>query len=275
MITQLYEWTVGLRYLRPRTRTGFVSFISATSMLGIAIAVFVLIVVLSVMNGFEKELRERILALASHATISGLDGPLPHWRALSQHAARHPEVAAGAPFVEGEGMLVNGERLSGVLVRGIDPRQEREVATLDNLMTAGTTETLIDGDYNILIGSALADELGVGPGDKLILLISQARVTPAGIVPRMRRFTVSGVFEAGMYEFDRGLAFIELGDAARLFRLGDAVTGVRLRLNDMFRARDVVVDIARDMGGGVLISDWTRNHANFFRSIQLTKTVMF
>lgn len=271
----LYEWTVGLRYVRPRTRSGFVSFISATAMLGITIGVLVLIIVLSVMNGFEKELRERILALASHATISGINGPLPQWRALAEHAEQNPEVTASAPFVEGEGMLVNQERLSGVLVRGIDPQQEARVADLESIMRAGSSNSLVPGAYNVVIGTALARELQVGIGDRVILLVSRANVTPAGVLPRMRRFTISGIFEAGMYEFDRGLAFIELSDAARLYQLGDAVTGVRLRLDDLFQAREVVVEVAREMGGGVYVSDWTRNHANFFRSIQLTKTVMF
>ncbi len=270
-----YERFVGLRYVRPRTRTGFVSFISATSMLGIAIAVAVLIIVLSVMNGFETELRERILGLASHATISGIDGPLPHWQDLRDYALQHPDVIAGAPYVEGEGMLVNGERLSGVLVRGIDPQQERTVAALDDIVRAGSSTGLEGGKYRMAIGAALAEELGVTVGDSAILVISKAIVTPAGIMPRLRRFQVAAIFEAGMYEFDRGLVFVELGDAQRLFRLGDAVTGVRLRLEDMFRAREVVREVARGMGIGVYVSDWTSNHANFFRSIQLTKTFMF
>lgn len=275
MITRWYEGFVGLRYVRPRTRSGFVSFISAISMLGIAIAVAVLIVVLSVMNGFEAELRERILSLASHATISGFDGVLPHWEAVREHALEHDGVIGAAPYIEGEGMLVEGERLSGVLVRGIEPAEERRVAELDAIVRDGDAGALVAGEYNVLIGAALADALNVGIGDRPILLVSKANVTPAGIMPRMRRFRVAGIFEAGMHEFDRGLVFVHIDDAARLFRLGGSVTGVRLRLADMFEARTVVTEIARDMGGGVFVSDWTRKHANFFRSIQLTRTVMF
>lgn len=275
MMGRWYEGFVGLRYVRPRTRSGFVSFISAISMLGIAIAVAVLIIVLSVMNGFESELRERILALASHATISGFDGALPHWEAVREHALENEAVAAAAPYVEGEGMLVEEERLSGVLVRGIEPAEERGVAQLDAIMREGDANALVAGEYNILIGAALANALGVQLGDRPILLVSKANVTPAGIMPRMRRFRIAGIFEAGMHEFDRGLVFVHIDDAARLFRLGSAVTGLRLRLQDMFAARTVVTEIARDMGGGVFVSDWTRKHANFFRSIQLTRTVMF
>ncbi len=271
----LYEWQVGTRYVRPRTRTGFVSFISAISMLGIAIGVAVLIIVLSVMNGFEKELRERILALASHATITGFDDTLPHWQSVREHALENEKVVAVAPFIEGEGMLVNGDRLNGILVRGMDPLAERDVSALEGLMQSGSPADLEAGRYRVLIGSALAESLDVGVGDTAILLISKANVTPAGIVPRMRRFTVVGIFEAGMHEFDLGLAFVHLQDAARLYRLGDSVSGVRLRFADMFEAPREVTRIAREMGGGVYISDWTRKHANFFRSIQLTKTVMF
>ncbi|MBT8137202.1 MAG: lipoprotein-releasing ABC transporter permease subunit [Gammaproteobacteria bacterium] len=272
---QLYELLVGIRYVRPKTRSGFVSFISAISMLGIAIGVAVLIVVLSVMNGFEGELRERILALASHATITGFDDKLPQWRAVQAHALEHESVTAVAPFIEGEGMLVNGELLSGVLVRGMDPVAERNVSTLGGLMQQGSPDDLVAGEYRVLIGAALAEVLGVAVGDKVLLLISRANVTPAGIMPRMRRFTVTGIFSAGMHEFDRGLAFVHLEDAAKLYRLGDAVSGVRLRLADMYQAPQVVTQVAREIGGGVFVSDWTRKHANFFRSIQLTKTVMF
>lgn len=275
MMTRWYEGLVGARYLRPRTRSGFISFISAISMLGIAIAVAVLIVVLSVMNGFETELRERILALASHATISGFDGALPRWHTVRNYAMNNDEVEAAAPYVEGEGMLVDGERLSGVLVRGVDPVEERNVSMLDELLIDGSIDALVAGEYNILIGSALAAALDVGVGDTPILLVSKANVTPAGIMPRMRRFRIAGIFEAGMHEFDRGLVFVHLSDAAKLYRLGDDVSGIRLRLTDMFNARAVVTAIARDLGGGVFVSDWTRKHANFFRSIQLTRTVMF
>ncbi|MDH3588893.1 MAG: lipoprotein-releasing ABC transporter permease subunit [Gammaproteobacteria bacterium] len=274
-MSRMYEWFVGTRYVRPRARTGFVSFISAISMLGIAIGVAVLIIVLSVMNGFEQELRERILALASHATITGFDDTLPHWRAVQKHAMENERVVAVAPFIEGEGMLVNGEQLSGVLVRGMEPEAESDVSALAGLMREGSPAALESGSYRVLIGAALASALRVSVGDRVILLISKANVTPAGIMPRMRRFTVAGIFEAGMHEFDRGLAFVHLDDAAKLFRLGDSVSGVRLRLDDMFAAPKLVTQIAREMGGGVFVSDWTRKHANFFRSIQLTKTVMF
>jgi lipoprotein-releasing system permease protein len=271
-----FELYVGLRYLRASRGGGFVSFISFISILGIALGVAVLIVVLSVMNGFEKELRERILGLASHASITGFDGPLAEWRLVRDVARANPEVTAAAPYVEGQGlMLAGGNGPKGVLIRGVLPEEEGQVADVGRFMQRGTLDDLEAGAYGVVLGAVLAQALGVDVGDEVLLMVSQANVTPAGVVPRMRHFTVSGIFSAGMYEYDSGLVFMHMADAQALMRLRDAATGVRLRLLDLYQAAPVARDVALDLGGGFYITDWTRSHANFFRSIQLTKTVMF
>ena len=270
-----WRWLVGTRYLRARTHNRFVSFISAISILGVAVGVAVLIVVLSVMNGFESELRTRILSLAAHASLEGFGDGIADWQAVAAQVEAVPEVRASAPYVQGEGMLLQGEAVSGALVRGILPEQERRVSGLESLLVAGSLDALAAGRWNILLGSALARELGVGVGDQVVLAISQGMVTPAGVVPRLRRFTVGGIFEAGMYDFDRSLAFVHLDDAARLWRTANRVTGLRLTLEDMFRAPELSREIATGLGGGFYVNDWTRQHVNFFRSIQLSKQMMF
>ncbi|HEX5787899.1 MAG TPA: lipoprotein-releasing ABC transporter permease subunit, partial [Woeseiaceae bacterium] len=270
-----YEYWIGRRYVRARTSNRFVSLISAISMLGIAIAVMVLILVLSVVNGFERELQERLLAMTAHATIEGTDGSLPDWRPLAQQAAAHPGVTGAAPYIDGQALLVHGESLSGSELRGIDPVLEREVSGLAGAMTAGDLDGLEAGGFGIVLGTELAAALGVGPGDKVTVILAQGVVTPAGVVPRTRRFTVSGVYRIGMYEFDRRLAFIHIEDAARLYRRQDAVTGLRLAVADIFAAPEVVREVAIDSGRLLLVSDWTRRHVNFFRSIQITKSILF
>jgi lipoprotein-releasing system permease protein len=270
-----YEVRVGVRYLRSRNRNRFISFISLISVLGIALAVAVLIVVLSVMNGFEYEVRARILSVVSHAAITGWEGRMDDWPLLSDLAASNPDTRAVAPFVSGQGMLVGAEQIRGVEIRGIDPLREATVSDLPVLMESGSLDVLQPGSYGIVIGRTLADELGVDVGDRLILMVAEGVTTPVGLAPRMRRFEVSGIFNAGMYEYDRGLAFMNVDDAARLLRLGDAVTGIRIAMKDPMRAPVVVRDIARSLGQDVFITDWTRQHANFFRSIQLTKSIIF
>jgi lipoprotein-releasing system permease protein len=270
-----WRWLVGTRYLRARTQNRFVSFISAISILGVAVGVAVLIVVLSVMNGFETELRTRILSLTAHASLEGFGDGIADWRAAAAAAESVPEVEGAAPYISGEGMLLQGELSSGVLVRGILPAEERAVSGLADIMVAGSLDALSPGEWRILLGSALARELGVGVGDRVVLAIAEGTVTPAGLVPRLRRFEVAGIFEAGMFEFDRGQAFIHLDDAARLWRSGERVTGLRLALQDMFLAPEVSRRAAMALGGGFYVNDWTRQHVNFFRSIQLSKQMMF
>lgn len=270
-----YEINLAMRYLKARSGNGFISFISLVSMVGIALGVAVLVVVLSVMNGFERELQERILSMTSHATINGYEGPLRDWPGVRRLALSNPEVLAVAPFVEGQGVLINGERSSGAIMRAVDPELEATVSQVPDLLLAGELADLEAGSYNIILGSALAEELRVAVGDQLIAVVAQGRVTPAGIIPRMRRFNVVGIFTAGMYEYDRGLGLIALADGQKLFATGDEATGLRLRVQDPLLAYELARQLALELGGGYYIADWTRQHRNFFRSIKLTKTIMF
>lgn len=270
----LEAW-VGGRYVRARSTNSFVSLISAISMLGIAIAVAVLIVVLSVVNGFERELKDRLLTMTAHATIEALEDDLRDWPAVQQIAAANPRVVAAAPYVEGQALLVFGERLSGAEIRGVDPAAEIGVSGVTDVMTAGTLDELGAGAFNIVLGVELAAVLGVGVGDKVTVTLAQGIVTPAGVAPRTKRFTVSGLYRVGMYEFDRRLAFVNISDAQRLYRLGEAVTGVRLSVSDIFEAPVIVREVALASGQVVLVSDWTRRNVNFFRSIQITKSILF
>lgn len=270
-----YELFAGLRYTRAKRRNHFISFISFASMLGIGIGVTALITVLSVMNGFERELRTRILGMASHATISAFEGGLADWSGVADTARKNPDVEAVAPYVEGEGMLRLGSGLSGTMLRGVLPNEERGVSDVGDKMVAGSLDDLKAGSFNIVIGYELAQVLGVTPGDKVDLMIPQASVTPAGVLPRFRRFTVSGIFKVGMYEFDRTLVLIHLGDAQSLYRMGDTVTGVRIKLHDMFKAPSVSRELAGQLQGIYYVNDWTRSHANFFSAVATEKMVMF
>ncbi len=270
-----YELLIGRRYLRASSGNRFISFISIISMLGVAIGVAVLIVVLSVMNGFEQELRGRILSLTSHATISGFGSGIADWQTLAAKARENPEIAEAVPYVEDQVLLVTGSKSSGASVTGVLPEQERKVAAVADKISRGSFDALAAGEYGIVLGAELAKALGVDVGGRVVIATSQPVVTPAGIMPRMRGFKVVGIFSSGMYEFDRNLAYVHMSDAARLYRMGDQVTGLRLKLNDMFTAPRVVRDLAMSFGGGYYVDDWTRKHANFFRAIQLTKSVMF
>ena len=244
-------------------------------MLGIAIAVAVLIVVLSVVNGFERELQDRLLAMSAHASIEGSDDRLSEWGVWAEIAEAQSGVAAVAPFINGQGLLVFGNKLSGAELRGIDPAREATVSGVGETMIEGDLSSLEAGSFNIVLGVELAEELQASLGDKVTLTLAEGIVTPAGVVPRTRRFTVSGVYRVGMYEFDRRLAFINLGDSQKLFRKGEDVTGIRLAVTDIFNAPNIVREAALAGGGGVLVSDWTRRHINFFRSIQITKSILF
>ena len=271
-----YEWLIGTRYLRSTHRRGFVSFVALMSVCGLSLGVATLIVVLSVMNGFERELRSRILAVTSHATLTGFNGTLGDWRTLAQRARRQAGVVAAVPYVESQAMLANGQVMTGATVRGVLPEEERTATGLAQRMTAGSLGDLRDGGYGIILGAALARDLGVHVGGSVLVIAPQGTATPTGLVARMRRFQVAGLFSSGMYEFDRGLALTHLDDAARLFRLGDRVSGLRLALADPLRAPAVARRVALALGGeGFYVSDWTQDHANFFRSIENTKSMMF
>ncbi len=268
------EFYIGLRYTRAKRRNHFISFISAISMLGIMLGVMALIVVLSVMNGFHKEVRERILGMASHATISGVSGELSDWREVMAQAGKFPHVVGEAPYVEGQGMLISGQKVSGVLLRGIAPEQEGAVSDVIDAIDKGSIADLKPGGFGIILGRELALVLGVGVGDKVTLVTPQINVTPAGIMPRLKRFDVVGIFEVGMGDYDRGVAILHIEDAAKLMRLKDAVTGVRLKLDDLYLAQQVARDLALKMGGYYRISDWTMQHRNFFAALQTEKRMM-
>ena len=265
---------VGLRYLRAKRRNHFISFISLISMAGIALGVMTLITVLSVMNGFERELRERILGMISHATIQGYDGRFPDWQWVVEAAREHPNVLGAAPFVEQETML-RARRTAGAMIRGIDPAAEPEVSEILQMMRSGSLGQLEPGRWQVVLGVGLAARLGVGPGDSVTIFAPEIRATPAGVMPQVRRFEVSGLFEAGVHEYDTALALIHYEDAQRLFRLGDDISGIRLKLDDMMRARWIARELSADLPGLYQVRDWTQQHANFFRAVQTEKTVMF
>ncbi|MGD8908985.1 MAG: lipoprotein-releasing ABC transporter permease subunit, partial [Chromatiales bacterium] len=268
------EFYIGLRYTRAKRRNHFISFISAISMLGIMLGVMALIVVLSVMNGFHKEVRERILGMASHATISGVGGELGDWREVMTRAGDFPHVIGKAPYVEGQGMLISGQKVSGVLLRGIQPELEGQVSDVISSINKGSIDHLTPGGFGIILGRELALILGVDVGEKVTLVTPQINITPAGIMPRLKRFNVVGIFEVGMGDYDRGLAILHIEDAAKLMRLREAVSGVRLKLDDLYLAPEVSRELALEMGGYYRISDWTMQHRNFFAALQTEKRMM-
>ncbi|MBS3936820.1 MAG: lipoprotein-releasing ABC transporter permease subunit [Sulfuritalea sp.] len=273
-----YEVLIGLRYTAARKPGGgnrFISFISLISMLGLALGVAALIVVLSVMNGFQKELRTRILGVASHAQIMGAHGDLANWPAAVENVTGHPRVVAAAPYVQQQALLSLAGQVRGALVRGILPAAEDRVADFARHMKVGSLERLQPGEFGIILGAELAFALRAFEGDKVALIAPQGMVTPAAVLPRMKQFTVVGIFEVGMFEFDSGLALVRMEDAQRLYQMGDTVSGVRLKLDDLFAAPRVVRELAMGLGADLRVSDWTRTHANFFRAVQIEKNMMF
>ncbi len=270
-----YELLIGLRYTRAKRRNHFISFISLISMLGIGLGVMALIVVLSVMNGFQTELRTRILGVASHIQITGVSGELSDWPRVASEAARHPAVRASAPFVQSQAMFAVDNGVRGAIVRGIIPDLEEGVADFDHSMKSGHLADLKPGGFGVILGAELARGIGVFVGDKVTLIAPQGTVTPAGVVPRLKTFTVVGIFEVGMYEYDNGLALIHLEDAQKLYRLEDRVTGIRLKIDDLWAAPRVTREIAPMISADAYLYDWTKSHANFFRAVQIEKTMMF
>jgi lipoprotein-releasing system permease protein len=266
--------SIGLRYTRAKRRNHFISFISLVSMLGIALGVTALITVISVMNGFEQELRARILGMVSHATISGAGEPLANWPRAVELALADPRVVGAAPYVEAEAML-HGLRDQAVLLRGIDPTREATVSDLAGAIKVGSFESLEPGAFNIVIGRELAMSLGVAVGDTVQVFVATGSFTPVGFVPRAKAFRVSGIFELGLQEADMKLGLIHLQDAQRLMRMGDAVSGVRLKLADMFQAWNVARDLSDRLESVYRIRDWAQDNASFFRAIKTEKTVMF
>lgn len=264
---------VGLRYTGAKRSNHFISFISLVSMLGLMLGVAALIVVLSVMNGFDRELKERILGMVPHATIAGYGEPLQSWQAVADEIARQPGVQGTAPYIQAQGMLTQGGSVHGVQVTGIDPVRETQVSIIGEHMRAGSLAALNSERFGIVLGAILARSLGVSTGDKVTLVLPEASVSVAGVVPRMKRFTVVGIFEVGA-ELDASLAYISLQDAAIIKREGDGVDGIRLRFDDLFEAPARVRQIASALDGPYLVSDWTRSHGNLFQAIQMEKRMI-
>lgn len=266
---------IGLRYTRAKRRTQFISFITLTSVMGIALGVTALITVLSVMNGFEAELRQRILGMTAHATLTGPYGQLENWPEAADRIKDQPHILGMAPFISGQVMINADRRVSGTMLNGVMPDEESTVSEVANHMEAGKLANLVPGEYGIVLGAELAKYLGIMMGDKITVISPQVNSTPAGIVPRMRRFTVVGMFKVGMYEYDRNMALIHIDDAAKLFRLDNAVSGLRIKLDDVFNAPQITQKLSNELAADYIVSDWTMAHENFFKAIKTEKTVMF
>jgi lipoprotein-releasing system permease protein len=275
MMGYWYEGFIGLRYLRASPKRGSVSLIAGIAIAGLGLGVAVLIVVLSVMNGYEEVLRTRILSLTAHATISGIEGRIQDWRPRVEKLEHFPGVVGAAPYIEAQGMLIHGTKSSGVLLRGITPHVEHRVVDLGPHLLSGRMSDLAEGKYRVILGSALAEELGAKVGDRVVLLVALGDVTPVGVIPRMRAFEVAGILSIGMYEYDRRIAVVAMQDAAKLLRMGDDITGIRLKLADMYAAPRVSRAAAVSMGGNLMVQNWTEEHENFFRSISITKRILF
>jgi len=270
-----YELFIGLRYTRAKRRNHFISFISLISLLGITLGMTALITVMSVMNGFQKEVRTRILGVASHIQVSGVNERLADWQGVAKEATKHSQVEAAAPYVSAQGMVSFNQAVRGVLVRGILPNMEDKVADFSHMMVSGKLNNLAPGEFGIVVGTELARILGVSKGDKIVLISPQGQMTPVGILPRLKQFTIAGIFKAGHFEYDSSLVLIHIADAQKLYRMkGGLVSGVRLKLHDLFQAPQVVRELALIISSNTYISDWTSQHANYFRAIQIEKRML-
>lgn len=268
------ELFIGTRYIRAKRRNHFISFISVVSMLGLIIGITALITVISVMNGFDSELRSRILGMVSQATVTGVSDSMPNWQKALAIAERNPHVRGAAPYVEQYALLHGNDANQGAVVRGILPDQEPRVADIGSKMIAGKLSALTDGSWGIVLGRDLALQLGVNVGDKVVVYAPVISVTPIGAVPRLRRFTVVGIFEAGMQEYDSGLAIVNMHDAEKLYQMSGP-SGIRLKLDDLFMANQVAATLAGQLGDAYRAQGWMQQHANFFKAIAMEKIVMF
>ena len=271
----IQEIWIAKRYLLSSKDNNFISLISAISIFGITIAVSVLIIVLSVVNGFEKELREKLLSVSAHANIEDSTGTMENWSFYTEKAKEHAKVTSAAPYLNGKGLVVMGKKFSGIEFRGIESTLEETVSNIETEMISGTLHSLKKDEFNIILGSDLANHLDVVIGDNVILNIAESITTPMGKFPRSKIFNVSGIFRIGMYEFDRRLVFIDLSDAQKLLNKNSFVDGIRLSINDIYQSGNVVREVALSFDGEFLINDWTRNHVNLFKSIQITKSILF
>ena len=268
------ELFIGLRYTRAKRRNHFISFISLFSMLGIAVGVWALIVVLSVMNGFQKEVRDRMLGMSSHITISDFSNEMKQWQPIIDVVSSHPQVIGAAPYISGEGMMTMSGQAQGVMVRGILPQMEPQVSSVEEKMIKGSYESLESGKFRIIIGSELAHSLSVDVGDKITLITPEASISPAGVLPRMKRFTVGGVFEVGYHQYDSGMVFMHIDDAARLYRMKGMVSGVRLKVKDIYAAPNMTRPLSTLLNDEYWVSDWSYRHANYFRALKIEKTML-
>ncbi len=272
-----FEWLVGLRYTRAGRRSGrnsFISFISLISMAGIALGVAALIVVLSVMNGFQKEVRDRMLSVLPHIEVFDISGSLPDWAAAAVEVKKNKAVVGTAPYVDAQAMIINDGVMRGVMLRGILPEQEPDVSIVASKVKAGKLNDLREGEFNIIMGIELARAMHVGIGDKVTLAAPESQLTPAGMVPRLKGFNVVGVFEAGHYEFDSGMAFIHIADAEKFFRQS-APTGIRLRIKDMLNAPQVAYELSQSLTTNLIPRDWSQQNRNYFAAVKTEKTMMF
>jgi lipoprotein-releasing system permease protein len=272
-----FEWLVGMRYTRAGKRNGrnsFISFISLISMAGIALGVAALIVVLSVMNGFQKEVRDRMLSVLSHIEVFDASGTMPDWQITAKEAFQDKEVKGAAPYVAAQAMMTHDDTVRGVMIRGVLPQEEPKVSDVAAQVREGRFDDLRPGEFNIVLGKDLARGLHVQVGDKVTMIAPQGQITPAGVLPRLKQFTVAGIFEAGHQEYDSALAFIHIDDALKMFRM-DAPSGLRLRIADMQRAPQVALDLSRILTGNVLILDWSKQNRTWFAAVQTEKRMMF
>jgi lipoprotein-releasing system permease protein len=270
-----YELFIGLRYTRAKRRNHYISFISLISLLGITLGMTALITVMSVMNGFQEEIRTRILGVASHIQISGVNEKLSDWQGVEDEAIKHPQVEAAAPYVNAQGMVSFNQVVRGVLVRGVLPSKEEKVADFSQMMISGELNNLVPGEFGIVVGAELAQSLGASKGDKIVLISPQGQMTPVGILPRLKQFTITGIFKAGHFEYDSTLVLIHMADAQKLYRMENTqVSGVRLKLQDLFQSKQVVQELLPMISDTTFISDWTSQHANYFRAIQIEKRML-
>jgi len=269
------ELFIGSRYLRAKRRNHFISFISFISVFSLALGITLIITVLSVMNGFQFEIKDRILSMTAHATVIELDGKLRDWQKVEQELEGNTEIQGSAPYVQGQGMIVHGKQVTGAMLTGIDPQLESKVSRIGNHLQEGSLDILKPGEFGILLGGDLANYLNADIGEKITVITPEATVTPAGIIPKFRRFTVVGTYAVGMPQYDRNTAAIHISDAKRLFHLGDAVTGLRLRFEDLFDAQEITYKLRDQLGGTYWVSDWTYHNRNFFRALKMEKTMMF
>lgn len=270
-----YEWRIGLRYLRAKRRNHFISFISLISFLGIALGILALITILSIMNGFHEEIRHRMLSMTAHMTVSGSGDQLEQWQTLQEEVARSSSVLGVAPNVSRLALVAFGGQSHGAMIKGILPEQEGQVSEVAEQLKVGRITDLIAGEFNIILGKELANKLGVTLGDKVSVVTPEGSTTAVGFVPKMKRFTVVALFEVGMHEYDGGLAYVHLKDAQQLFGFGENISGLQLKVKDMFDIPSMRESLSEVITRTVYVTDWTQQHANFFAALQLEKRMMF